>query len=479
MISHENRRILAHLGMLVLGIGVLTLTPLLAGLLMPLHWEDALPFLVTGLGSIVAGWSLWQGYRLEANGSLSPREAAVIMSVGWLLATVVGGLPFLIGKQLVIVDSLYEAISGWTGTGLSMFPTTEPVPPIYLFWRSIMSYLGGAGFAVLMLSAVIGPQGIGLYQAEARSDHLVPSILDTARLFMKMYGLYLVVGTILYQLVGLSLFDAVNHAMTALSAAGFSTHTQGIAFFKSLPVELVTIILMLLGSSNFSLHYLFYTKRDWRVLKDSEVYALAVVLGLLIPLAYIGIGSLYGDIPRAWRIATFQAISASTTTGFGTADLSKWPDISLFALTLLMIAGGGTGGTAGGIKLSRIAALWQAAVWTVRHRIYGQRVIVRHTVYRQGELKSISDRELLEAAVIVFLYVVTFLSGTVIFMIHGVPLAWAGLEFATALSTVGLSVGITGPSMPLALKITQMLGMWLGRLEFIAVMVALSLPRHI
>ena len=348
-----------------------------------------------------------------------------------------------------------------------------------LLWRSIMEYLGSAGFAVMMLSALIGPEAIGLYQAEARSDHLVPSILDTTRLFMKMYGLYLIIGTILYWLVGMNLFDGLNHAMAALSAGGFSTYSESIGFFNRLSVEMVTIFLMLLGSSNFAIHYSLYRNRSLQALKDSEISALLVLLGILIPVTYIGIQSSnvsvsYEGFPHTLRIAAFQAISASTTTGFSTADLSRWGDLSLFALTLLMIAGGGTGGTAGGIKLSRLVALWHAVVWAVRHRLYPDSVVLRHAIYRQGKLKSLSDKELLDAAVIVFLYGLTFVAGTIVFMLHGVPLAKAGLEFSSALSTVGLSAGVTGPSMPWALKITQVVGMWLGRLEFVAVMVALN-----
>ena len=478
MPNQKYRRILSYMGLLSLAIGVILLTPLLVFLFTPLAWRDAGPFLSTGIGSILAGWSLWRILPGPDNDSLPSQEAAVIMSVGWLLAMVLGGLPFMLGGQLLWLDSLYEAMSGWTGTGLTMFAQVEGIPLIYLLWRSIMEYLGSAGFAVLMLSAVIGPQAIGLYQAEARSDHLVPSILDTTRLFMKMYGLYLLIGTGLYKLVGMSLFDSINHAMAALSAGGFSTHTQSIGYFDKVSVELVTALLMLLGSSNFAIHYAFYRKRGWRALRDSEISALLILLGLFIPLTYLGIRVLYGNSPHTLRIAAFQAISASTTTGFGTVGLSHWSDLSLFALTLLMIAGGGTGGTAGGIKLSRLVALWQAAVWTVRHRLYPERGVLRHAVYRQGELESLSDKELLDVAVIIFLYVLTFLAGTTIFMLHGVPLAQAGVEFASALSTVGLSVGITGPQMAPTLKVTQIAGMWLGRLEFVAVIVALSRLRR-
>lgn len=474
MPGQEYHRILAYLGLLIFGIGVLLFTPLVVIFLESLTWDDAWPFLITGAGSMLLGWSLWQVFQVHTGQSLSSREAAVIMSAGWLVAMLLGGLPFMLGGQLLWLDSLYEAMSGWTGTGLTMFGQVETVPFVYLLWRSIMEYLGSAGFAVMMLSSIIGPQAIGLYQAEARSDHLVPSILDTARLFMKMYGLYLLIGTALYQLVGMSLLDGLNHAMAALSAGGFSTHTKSIGFFNRVSVELVTILLMLLGSSNFSIHYAFYGKRGWRALRDSEIYALLILLGIFIPLTYLGIRLSYGSSPQTLRIAVFQAISASTTTGFATVDLSLWGDLSLFALTLLMIAGGGTGGTAGGLKLLRLAALWQTAVWTVRHRLYPERVVLRHAIYRQGELKSLSDKELLDVAVVVFLYLLTFLLGTIIFMLHGIPLAQAGLEFASSLSTVGLSTGITGPQMASSLKITQMAGMWLGRLEFVAVMVALS-----
>lgn len=255
MPSQEYQRVLAYTGLLIFGIGVILFTPFLVLLLKPLTWDDAWPFLAPGGGSMLIGWGLWRALRGADSQYLPTREAAVVMSIGWLLAMVIGGLPFLLGGQLRWLDSLYEAMSGWTGTGLTMFRRVEMVPPIYLLWRSIMEYLGSAGFAVMMLSALIGPEAIGLYQAEARSDHLVPSILDTTRLFMKMYGLYLVMGTILYRLVGMTFFDGLNHAMAALAAGGFSTHSESIGYFDRVSVELVTIFLMLLGSSNFAIHF--------------------------------------------------------------------------------------------------------------------------------------------------------------------------------------------------------------------------------
>lgn len=470
----ESRRVIAYLGLLVFGIGVITLTPLFVIFLRPLTWRDASNFLIAGITYMLIGGGLWYILRGGTDHYLSAREAAVIMSSGWLVATILGGLPFVLGNQLSWLDAFYESISGWTGTGLTMFTQVELVPPIYLLWRSIMEYLGSAGFAVLMLSAVIGPEAIGLYRAEGRSDHLLPSVLDTARLFMGMYGLYLVIGTALYWIVGLNLFDAVNHAMAALSAGGFSTYTSSIGYFNSAAVEYVSMGLMLLGSSNFTIHYLLVRKRGFRALRDREVYALIVVLALGIPLVYWGIRPIYGVTSGGVRAAVFQAVSASTTTGFGTADVSKWGDLPLAVLTLLMIAGGGTGGTGGGIKLSRLATLWQAAVWAVRKRLYYERVVLRHAMYRQGELESVQQEEILDVAAVVFLYMVTFLVGTAVFMLHGVPLAVAGFEFASSLSTVGLSAGVTGPNMPAILKITQMAGMWLGRLEFVAVFAALG-----
>lgn len=462
------------MGLLVLGIGATLLTPLPVLLFMPGRWQDAIAFAGPALLGILAGGGMWHFLRGDDSASLTPREAAVIVSFTWLAGMALGAIPFVVGGQLPWLDALYEAMSGWTGAGLTMFTHLESIPSIYLLWRSTMEYLGGAGFAVLMLSAVIGPRAVGLYEAEARSDRLVPSILDTARLFLQMYGLYLVIGTGLYWAVGMTLFDALNHAMTALSAGGFSTKTESIGYFDSIGVEIVTVLLMLLGSINFTTHYAFYSRRRWKALQDTEMYTLLMVMTVFLPVTTYAVIQFQPHLDRPLRVAVFQVISAGSTTGFGTANLSQWNDLPLMALTLLMIFGGGTGATAGGIKLYRVGVIGKTIAWSVKQRLYPERVVLRRTIYRRGELVALSEKELLDVGVVVALYLITYMVGVLIFLSHGFDLARAAFEFASALSTVGLSVGITGPTMTPLLKITQMAGMWLGRLEFLAVLVALT-----
>ncbi|MBG0765661.1 MAG: TrkH family potassium uptake protein, partial [Tissierellales bacterium] len=127
---------------------------------------------------------------------------------------------------------------------------------IYLFWRSLMQFFGGAGLAVIMLSAIVGPHGLGLYNAEGRSDKLMPNVRKSTKLIMTIYSGYVVAGVILYVLFGMPWFDSVNHSMAALSTGGFSIKPGSIGDYNNLGIELVTIVLMFLGTINFTAHYI-------------------------------------------------------------------------------------------------------------------------------------------------------------------------------------------------------------------------------
>lgn len=465
------KAILSYIGRLVFGISFTMLLPLpgLIGDYSSLHlWG----FVVPAAGAAVLGWAMWKACQPETD-VLSRQEAAVVVSFTWLVAMVIGAIPFIVTGTLTPLDSLYEAMSGWTGAGLSMLVDYENTHPTIFLWRSTMEYVGGAGFAVLVLSAIIGPGAVGLYEAEARTDRLVPSVLDTAKLFLQLYLLMLMFGTLLYMAVGMNLFDAVNHAMTALSAGGFSNHPASVGHFDSAAVELVTIILMLIGTINFAIHFRAISKRRLDPYRDDEVAAYIILIVLFIPLVSWALGRQALSV-KGLRAAVFQVVSALSTTGFASVDLQNWSELGIVCLAVLMVIGAGTGATAGGMKLYRVALMWRLIWWSVRSRYHPDRALTRRAIWRHGVVQTVDPQGIVEVASTMAMYLVVYGLGVLVFLAHGFSLADSAFEFASALSTVGLSVGITGPTMPAALKITQMLGMWLGRLEFAAVLVALA-----
>lgn len=461
----EYLAILRYVGALLLGVGVCLLLPQAVLLFFPGRSHPLWTFLWPALLTFIVGGALWLLIPDENLPSLSLREAAVVVTLSWGAAILLGGLPFCLGGQLTLLDGIFEATSGFTGTGLTML-NPDVTPPIFLLWRSIMEYLGSAGFAVMMLSALIGPRASGLYEAEARTDRLVPSVLDTARLFMVLYLIYLLLGSFLYVLAGMTPFDSVNHAMAALSAGGFSTRSASIAHWDSPAVEGVTILLMVLGTTNFTTHLAVYTRRSFRPLWDHEVllfWALIIVSTLLLTRAD-GI---------SFRAALFQAVSSLTTTGFATVDLARWGDLGVLVLSLLMILGAGTGATAGAIKLYRVSVAFHTIGWSVQEKLRPRHAVRRRLIRRRGEAQPLGQDQIDEALAYIAIYLLAVLLGMVVFLRAGFTLRESLFEFSSALGTAGLSLGLTKPAMPLGPKLAQILAMLLGRLEFMAVLVTI------
>jgi trk system potassium uptake protein TrkH len=232
---------------------------------------------------------------------------------------------------------------------------------------------------------------------------------------------------------------------------------------------------MLLGTLNFLTAYTLLRGKVRAVARNSEIRqsTLLLVLGTLV--LFFGVTSgLYPSLSQRVRVAVFNTVSALSTTGFSTVDYQPWSSLGWLVLILLMLIGGGTGSTAGGIKQYRVYALFRGLVWEVRRRLLPRRVITEPDVWRGEERQFLSDTHLRQVALFVFLYLVVFLVGSGVLTAYGYPLQDSLFEFASALSTVGISVGITAPSAPAGVLWTEMGGMVLGRLEFFAVVVGIA-----
>ncbi len=166
----------------------------------------------------------------------------------------------MLAGMLNFTQAYFEAMSGWTTTGLSVVDVTK-APMLFLFFRSVMQFFGGFGIVLVVVSALSESLGMRLYTAEGHNDKLLPNLAKSARMILKIYVGYFIAGTVLYVIFGMPVFDAVNHCMAALSTGGFSTKADSIGAYNSLPIELVTVILMLLGETNFFANMLLVRRK--------------------------------------------------------------------------------------------------------------------------------------------------------------------------------------------------------------------------
>ena len=486
----------------------------LAGLMfvsivVPVVWGEwyAVPaLLVSGLLPLVIGRGLTLAFRdAEEPGKL---HGMTIAASGWFLVGLLGSVPFLViawtaevGLPILVtpdmtptlaafkdpLNAIFESMSGFTGTGLTMTDDESTLPRTLQWWRSFSEWIGGVGVIVLT-TAILARPGSGsltLYESEARSKKIHPSIVSTVRTIWWIFLLFTVVSVLGLWLAGMPVWDAINHGMTGLSTGGFSVTDNSIASYDSVVIDFVLLPIMLLGSIAFPVHYLVLTgdlREIYRDLQTRWLFGLAG-LGSFVVWAAVYLGGTYDTPFAAVRYGLFQFVSAATCTGFQTAvdatnvALGKWPATAQLMISFGMVVGAAAGSTVGGIKLIRAATLVKGIRFRIGDVFYPESAVRRLNIdgRRLGEVEA--TREFEEAAIVSFLWFL-FLGVGVFVLLFVLPRGSFTVEnvifeVASAQGNVGLSTGITGPQMPTAGKLLFLFNMWIGRLEIIPVLVML------
>jgi len=465
--------ILSSVGMILLPAGAVMLMPLLVLIPHPQEAGHAWAFGVPAACLFAIGIILWQAFRFPPDITLTVQEGGIIVLLGWIVVILFSAWPFTAVLGLPFSRALFESVSGWTTTGLSVVDVSSAGKMI-LIWRSIIQLAGGAGLAIIMMSAIVGPVGVGISSAEGRSDQLVPHVRQSARLVLIIYGCYALAGTIAYRMAGMSLFDAVNHSFSAVSTGGFSTHAESIGYWNSIAIEAVTLPLMLLGNLSFVTAWLLWRGRLRMVARNGEARLLVVLIPLSAAAMFLLTSSaLYPQFGKAIRVAVFETVTAVTTTGFSTVGYGNWNAFGLFLLIILMLIGGGTCSTAGGIKQFRVYLLWKMLWWEIKRYLMPRTAVLERPIWEGNRRVFLDDARIRQVMVFVFLYLGTYVFGVMILCACGYNLVDSLFEFASAIGTVGLSVGVTSPAMPDAALFSATIAMFLGRLEFVVVIVSL------
>jgi trk system potassium uptake protein TrkH len=474
ILKSRYKIILTYTSVIIFGVAILNLLPLIFLFFDTSDVQYVSSFIYSAIISfLVALFLLTIGDRsiLKSDHHVNPltqKEGGIIVLLVWIISTLLVSLPYLFWGKLNFTQSYFEGVSGLTTTGLSMVDVTQ-TPKIFLAWRSLTQFVGGAGFAVIMLSSIIGPGGLGLYYAEGRSEQILPNIVNSTKIIMFIYSFFITSGVIIYTLLGMPFFDAINHSIAALSTGGFSTQTNSIGEYNNFSIELFTILLMLIGTTNFAALYLLFKKKFREFFKISEI-RFGILLILIFPLLMMTILlPVYSTMRNSMRISSFQTISAISTTGFSTVSFDKWSQSSVFIMIVLMMIGGGTGSTAGGIKQYRIFLLLKSLWWNFQDYISPQRKITQHKINKPEGIYYVQKKAFVQNVNFISLYLFVYIIGVLILTMNGYSLIDSMFEYASCLSTVGLSVGLTSPNANGIVLWTEIIGMFLGRLEFLIV----------
>ncbi|WP_414620216.1 TrkH family potassium uptake protein [Calothrix sp. CCY 0018] len=470
-LRQRYRAIFGYTGLVCLISGLALLSPLIALIAYPEEVSLAWAFLIPGIILCAVGFLLWRSLAPKKATSLTLQEGAVIVVLSWLVAILVGTVPLMTVQGLNFTQAMFESTSGWTTTGLSVVDVTK-ASRLILLYRSTIELFGGAGLAIITLSAIAGPSGSGLASAEGRTEQLVPNVRRSAKLVLVIYLGYIVVGTIALDLAGMSFFDAINHSFAAVSTGGFSTRPESIGYWDNTAVEVVTNILMIVGAFNFVTSYMLLTGKFKSVMRNGEIRLQFLLYVLCSVVLFFGVVlPLYPNLGKAIRVSIFETITALSTTGFSTVGYTDWNGLGWLILILLMLIGGGSGSTAGGIKQIRVYILYRALMWEIRRMLMPSGTVNEAYIWQGEQRQFMQNDQVKQISIFVFLYLMIFGIGSAIIAAHGYTLQESLFEYASAMGTVGLSVGVTAADAAPGLLWAETVGMFLGRLEFFTVFV--------
>ncbi len=474
IILRQYRIILSYVGTILFLAGVLMITPLLALIAYPQEAKYAAGFAIPAVILLFIGGILWRVLRQRRSTTLTIQEGGVVVLLAWVIVCVFAALPLMIISKLNFTQAVFESVSGWTTTGLSVVNVLE-APHIILLWRSIIQLFGGAGIVLITLAAITGPSGPGLSIAEGRTEQLAPHVRSSVKRIVLIYAGYAIGGVILYRLAGMNLFDAINHSFAAVSTGGFSTRPENIGYWDSTPIEIVSIVLMILGNMNFLTAYVMLRGKFRAFSKNGEIKTMAILIPISVVIAYFLVCDIiYPTIEKSIRVSVFEVVTSLTTTGFTSTVYNEWNSLGYLILIVLMIIGGGTCSTAGGIKQYRIYVLFKSIIWEIARAFKPKNAVIENYVWKGEEKEFISSEHIRQIAAFVSLYMLLFVLGSGIIAAYGYKLNEAMFEFASALSTVGISCGVTTPSAPPVVLWVETLGMLMGRLEFFVILFSIG-----
>ncbi len=435
----------------------------------------------------------------ERHETIRFREGFAVVTLGWVAASAVAAVPFMVVADLTFFDGFFECMSGFTTTGASILDAShnaaiESLPKGLLYWRAMTHWLGGMGIVVLSLAIlpVLGVGGMQLFKAEVPgpiSDQLTPRIADSAKILWGVYVLLTGIETVLLRIAGMPWFDSVCHSFATLATGGFSTKNSSIEFYHNAAgfgggvwVDVIITLFMFLAGCNFILHLNALRGKPFNYFKDEEFryYFYFVFVTIVLSTLFLCMAETYPGKGLGYIIqnTAFTTVSIITTTGFCTGNFDMWPEFCRLTLLGLMFVGGCGGSTGGGMKVSRVIILFRYAKAQVS-RCFSPHMVTNVQFNANRLTSTVNHRVLSFFALFVGLFAFTAIALTI--LEPTIDLESACATSIACLGNIGPGLGKVGAWENYAWfsdssKMLLSFAMLAGRLEIYTVMVLL-LPK--
>ncbi len=378
---------------------------------------------------------------------IGKRDSYLLVSLAWIVLPLFGAIPFYLSGSIPnLIDAIFESYSGFTTTGSSILNDIESLSKGILFWRSETHWIGGMGIVVLVVALfpLSKNKGAMIFYTETSffyAEKIRPRIIDTAKRVVFIYVSLTLLETLLLRLGDMNWFDSICHSFATIATGGFSTKNSSIAGYGPY-IQYVIMGFMFLSGINFFLYYFLFTGKIKKVFKNQEfrLFSIIIFLSSVFIAVYLILNSGY-QIEPALRLSFFQVISVVSCTGFATADYLQWPQPLWMLLFLLMFVGASAGSTGGGIKVLRhliFLKKFKILFKQLLHPSSVQRIFYNGRPVSEGVIESVSA--------FVYLYILTFVLGTLFMMILGEDISTSMGAVATSLGGIGPGLGSVGPA---------------------------------
>lgn len=447
-------------------------------------------FLITAAISLTAGQLLYRFY-LNRQDTFNISQIMWVATIGWALVSLLGAVPFYAHAQLLtgaeveqyklspflsFYNGLFESVSGYTSTGLTLTIAESELPYSLLWWRTFTQWVGGIGIIVFISAFHPGLASVSSHYSKGSEEEGMPTISISWKKIWWIYILLTLVCIAALWVQQVPLWEAINHGMTGICTGGFSIKDQSLTTYRP-ALKITVILIMLLGSLNFNMYRFLLVKGDWKRLFSNQqhiVFFSLLVVGSLI-LYYEN--EIWFNYEAGWLDTIFQMVSGLATCGFQTVDLVSWSSTSLLFLGLIMLIGGPSGSTTGGIKIFRFILFVKGnfvntVFWMYRREPHFRFVFQGRSYSREEALKLYRSTGTFIFFWVSFYFIMTYL------LVHSVPekysLGEIAFESASAMGSVGLSTGITGHDMGFYAKTNLLVSMLVGRMELIPLVIFFS-----
>jgi trk system potassium uptake protein len=409
-----------------------------------IYQGNPLPLVKSGIITAIFGGLLFI-FNKKANKKIDKQEGYLIISSIWIFLAIFGALPYVFSGFLhQFTDAFFESISGFTTTGSTVIPNVEIVSKDILLWRSLTQWLGG--FSIILLSLAIIPI-VGISSLQHFSSDIPETakikfqlrIKDVAKRILAIYSTLTILQIILLHFGGMGFFDAINHSLTTISTGGFSTHSSNI-IITSAYIQYVFILFMCLAGMNFSLSLITIQGKFPIIFRNEEIRGYILVIAantILVTIILVRHFSLslssFANFENTFRLALFQVVSFTSTTGFFNADYTTWPLIVCVLFLGLFIVGGSSCSTSGGLKIVRMIILAKHSLAEFKQLVHPKAIIPVRLQNKPIDFSIISN-------------VLTFTIFYILILICGVVvLTLFENDFETSLGAVATTVGNIGP----------------------------------